>query len=68
MEVRVKAVDGDIEALSNDDIKASIDLSDKEEGSYEVPVKITLPKGYELIEDVKTEIKVSKVSTIAEEK
>lgn len=68
MEVRVKAVEGDIEALSNDDIKASIDLSDKEEGSYEVPVKITLPKGYELIEDVKTEIKVSKVSTIAEEK
>lgn len=68
MEVRVKAVDGDIEALSDDDIKASIDLSDKEEGSYEVPVKINLPKGYELIEDVKTEIKVSKVSTIAEEK
>lgn len=67
MEVRIKAVDGDIEALSEDDIKASVDLSDKKEGSYEVPVKITLPKGYELIQDVKTEIKVSKVSANTEQ-
>ena len=33
-----------------------------EEGSYEVPINISLPNGYKLLEDVTAEIKVSKVS------
>lgn len=41
------------------DIKASIDLEGKEEGSYEVPVKISLPSGYQTVEDVYTEVVIS---------
>ena len=32
-----------------------------EEGTYEVPVFIVLPEGYELVQDVTAEIEVTKV-------
>lgn len=64
IEVRVKALDGRIEDLKDADIQASIDLADKKEGSYEIPVSIELPEGYELIDDVTTEVKISRVSTV----
>ena len=41
---------------------ASLSMDDWEEGSYEVPIRISLPNGYTLLEDVTAEIKVSKVS------
>lgn len=66
VEVRVKATDGEAVELEAEDIEASIDLADKEEGSYEIPVSISLPEGYELIQDVTTEVKISKVSTAEE--
>ena len=66
IEIRIKSEEGNLDDFVDEDIKASIDLKDKEEGSYEVPVDIVLPDGYEQIEDVTTEVKVSAVS-IAEE-
>lgn len=66
VEVRVKAEDGNFEGFRPDSIKASIDMEDREEGNYEVPVKITLPDGYELLNDVSIEVKVSKISSAEE--
>ena len=48
---------------SEDEIKASIDLDGKEEGSYEVPVNVSVPKGYELVDEVTTGVEVSRIST-----
>ncbi len=68
IEVRVKAKNGDVGNLKEKDIKASIDLKGKKEGSYEIPVKISLPEGYEVIGDVKTEVKISKIVSGEENK
>lgn len=64
--VKVKAVDGDIDEFDVKDIKASIDLDGKAEGSYEVPVTVKLPKGYELLEDVTTDVTISEISNVEE--
>ena len=64
IEVRVKALTEEAGELKDEGIQASIDLKDKKEGSYEIPVSIELPEGYELIDDVTTEVKISKVSTV----
>ena len=61
---KVKAVDGDIDEFDVSDIKASIDLDGKTEGSYEVPVTVKLPKGYELLEDVTTDVTISEISNV----
>ena len=39
-----------------------------EAGTYEVPVTITLPDGYELVQSVTAEIEVSKVQTAESDK
>ena len=58
--VRIKSDENDMDDLNaQKDIKASIDLNGKEEGNYEVPVKIVLPDGYETVEDVTTEVVIS---------
>ena len=45
--------DGDTE-VGLSDIRASIDLSAcAEEGTYEIPVEIEVPKGYTLVSEVK---------------
>ena len=55
--------------LRNDkDIKASIDLDGKKEGSYEVPVEIVLPDGYETVEDVTTEVVISSGTAVDDSK
>ncbi len=66
IEVRVKKTKEDMDDLKEKDIKASIDLKDKEEGSYELPVKIQIPEGYELVDDVTTGVEVSEISTAEE--
>lgn len=63
IEVRVKKSEDDLKDLDENDIKASIDLEGKEEGSYEVPVKVSIPKGYELVDEVTTGVEVSRIST-----
>ncbi|MDO4519418.1 MAG: CdaR family protein [Eubacteriales bacterium] len=61
--VRIHAVDQELSDFNEMDIDASITLSDDiEEGTQEVPVAIKLPDGYELLEDVTTEVTISKAN------
>ncbi len=62
IEIRVKELEESPEDLKNTSIKASINLEGKEEGSYEVPVDIQLPTGYELVEGITTEVSISEIS------
>ena len=64
--MRLKKEDESMEDPDAESIQASIDLEDREEGSYEVPVDITLPEGYELVEDVTAEINISEISEVTE--
>ncbi|MBQ1310603.1 MAG: hypothetical protein IIY55_02055 [Blautia sp.] len=66
IELRIRAEDGDLSDFHIEDCIASIDLEDKEEGTFEVPVNISLPEGYALIGKPFTEITISRVSTIEE--
>ena len=63
IEVRVQKTDSSLDDLTEDQIKASIDLSDVKEGSHEVSVSIEIPDGYELVDDVTTGVEVSVIST-----
>lgn len=63
IEVRVQKTDSSLDDLTDDQIEASIDLSNVKEGSHEVPVNIQIPDGYELVDDVTTGVEVSAIST-----
>lgn len=65
IEIRIKKTEEDLSDLKESDIKASIDLKDKTEGSFEVPVKIEIPEGYELVDEVTTGVEISPISTPA---
>lgn len=58
IEVRVKRIDGEKEELKNSDIDMSIDLTGKSTGEYTVPVQISLPDGFELVEDVNLAVRI----------
>ena len=67
--LRIKSESEDLEDLNiNEDVKAEIDLKDKEAGNYKVPVKLSLPDGYEMVEDVYTEVVISPDSVSDESK
>ena len=66
IEIRVKKDSENLDDLTEKDIKASIDLKGMSEGSYEVPVSIEIPKGYELVDEVETGVEISKISTADE--
>ena len=66
IEIRVKKTSDDLADLTEGDIKVSIDLKGMSEGSYEVPVSIEIPKGYELVDEVTTGVEISKISTADE--
>ena len=65
IEIRIKKTEEDLSDLKESDIKASIDLKDKAEGIFEVPVKIEIPEGYELVDEVTTGVEISPISTPA---
>ena len=67
-EVRVQSESGSMDDFDPENIVASIDLKGKEEGSYVIPVSISLPDGYELIDEVTTEVKITKISSVEESK
>lgn len=67
IEIRVRKTKEDLGDLRTKDIKASIDLKDKEEGACEVPVNIEIPEGYELVDEVTTAVEVSKISKAEED-
>ncbi len=56
--VRVKRTDSAKKDLSTSDIELSIDLSGMTAGEYTVPVEVTLPEGYELVEDVELAVRI----------
>ena len=62
VELRVKKTKEDLGDLKEKNIKASIDLKDKKEGTYEVVVDIEIPEGYDLVVEVKTQIEVTRIS------
>lgn len=66
IEIRVKAKEGSLEDFDAEAVEATIDLEDKKEGSYDVPVKIMLPEGYELLKGVTTGVQISAVSSAGE--
>ena len=70
LEIRVKADDEqkivDFDEKDEEAVKASIDVEGMDEGSYQIPVEITLPDGFELLEEASTEIVISKVSTASD--
>ena len=67
IEIRIKSEEYDLEDFNiQNGIEVSIDLEDKEEGNYEVPVNISLPDGYEIVGDVTTEVVIS-AGTVTEE-
>lgn len=60
IEIRIKSDTEDLDDLNTEtDIKAFIDLKGKEEGNYKVPVTLSLPDGYETVENVSTEVVIS---------
>lgn len=66
IEIRVKKTDESLADLKESSIKAVIDLEGMTEGSYEIPVEVTPPEGYELVEEVNAEINISKISEISD--
>ncbi len=50
--VRIQGTEQDLKELRVADIHASIDLEGRAAGDYTLPVNISLPEGYELVEDV----------------
>lgn len=51
--IRIHSEDESVYSISMEDIHGSIDLDVcREEGSYEIPVEVELPDGYELVSDV----------------
>lgn len=63
IETRIKKDSSDLADLTESDIEASIDIDGMEQGSYNVPVAIKLPDGYELVDDVTVAIEISQIST-----
>ncbi len=66
IELRIKETEGTVEILDESWIKVSVNLEEKEEGSYELPVDVELPEGYELVEPVTAEVQISVISSVAE--
>lgn len=56
--VRVKAKNEDLNKLKPENILLKIDLKDYKPGAYEIPVTVTLPGGFELVEEIKVKVKL----------
>lgn len=66
--IAVHALEDNMETVTLEDVKASIDLAVcAEEGMYELPVKIELPKGYELASEVTVAVNSEKQPADEEE-
>ena len=58
VQVRIRESSKELSQLKSTDIKANIDCSGRQEGTYTIPVNIVLPAGYELVSDVSTVVKL----------
>lgn len=59
---RIKAKEEDLDNLKTDDIQMKIDLKDAKAGENTLPVTVTLPEGYELVEDITVKVALIEVS------
>lgn len=64
--VRIKGKTADLDELKTVQIKTSIDLTDKVEGEYTLPVSVTLPEGYEQVESVLATVQLTKMERTGE--
>ena len=62
IEVRIQAEETVTEKLDTEEISASIDLEGMEEGSYQIPVELSLPNGYTLIKPAVADIRIVPVT------
>ena len=62
IEIRVKATDSSLDDFDIDKVKASVSLKNMSVGSYQIPVTVKLPKGYELLEEVFADVTISEVT------
>lgn len=66
--VRVRGKNEDLNKLLPANIQLKIDLSEYQQGEYEVPVEVTLPSGYALVEEIKVKVKlVQAAETVVQE-
>lgn len=66
LDIRVQGTNEALSSLKTDEIHASVDLSGKKEGTYSVPVTITLPDGLSLVQQVQTNVTISKTTTVSD--
>ena len=67
IEIRVQENGSSLDELDIKDIEASIDLTGKEAGSYQIPVEITLPEGYSLVSTLHADVKLSETTEVTTE-
>ena len=60
VQIRIRENGAQLAQLKESDIKVSVDLSGRTEGTYLVPVKVSLPPGYDLVEQQNTTVKLVK--------
>lgn len=58
--VRLKAKDADLEDLNTETVQMTINLKDYKEGEHTVPVTVTPPSGYQLVDEIKVKVKLVK--------
>lgn len=56
--VRLKGKDEDLKNLKPETVQMKIDLKGYKEGEYTVPVTVTLPGGYELVDEIAVKVKL----------
>ena len=56
--VRLKGKDEDLKNLKPETVQMKIDLKGYKEGEYTVPVTVTLPDGYELVDEIAVKVKL----------
>lgn len=56
--VRLKGKDEDLKNLKPEAVQMKIDLKGYKEGEYTVPVTVTLPGGYELVDEIAVKVKL----------
>lgn len=56
--VRLKGKDEDLKNLKPETVQMKIDLKDYKEGEYTVPVTVTLPGGYGLVDKIAVKVKL----------
>lgn len=66
--VRIKGREAELNALNINNINALIDLTGKTAGEYTLPVTITLPIGYEQVEDVEATVQLTQADIISEQR